>query len=270
MSSDQLKTSVLYQVGNYKVFISEYNADEQKAIKELLADGFLRLVSDNLQLTAAGDLITRYNLDYTTIYDQFHSEHFETEIKNPEVAAGYNQTQTSRLERKFLKFLNKKTTALSTEIDIEEFMIANFKKPNPKSSNTINSTDKGVIFLKNLKLKGAIDFDNEALSHVNKWTVDSEGETKRWFDTLHEPLYITLERPLSQFLSLSERLLNKKIVLKQTKYAIRKGATYGISLFVGIWKFIILVLATFLGGWLALDHNFMYSVHWIQNHLFKK
>jgi hypothetical protein len=68
MSSDQLKTSVLYQVNNYKVFINEYNEDEKKAIKELLNHGYLRLVSDNLQLTNKGNLIVKSNQDYKSFY----------------------------------------------------------------------------------------------------------------------------------------------------------------------------------------------------------
>ncbi|MBV8388509.1 MAG: hypothetical protein JO080_01780 [Mucilaginibacter sp.] len=99
------------------------------------------------------------------------------------------------LEKKFLEFLNERETALSTEIDIKEFMVDNFSKPDPKSANTTNENDLGVNFLKNLKEKKLIEYDDIALSHVNSWCVDAEGKIKRWFDTLHEPLYVNLTSP---------------------------------------------------------------------------
>ncbi|GAC1302809.1 MAG: hypothetical protein NVSMB24_07940 [Mucilaginibacter sp.] len=177
--------------------------------------------------------------------------------------------KTNRLDRKFVKFLFDRETALASEIDIEEFMVANFKKPDPLSENTINATDKGVIFLKNLKRKMLIGYDDVALSHVNKWTIDTDGKIKRWFDTLHEPLYVTLQIPLSEFLPLSSRLLNRKFVLKQIKSAIKNGMIYGLKFIIGAWKFLLLVAATFIGGWLSLDHNFMNVIHWIKNNWFK-
>jgi hypothetical protein len=61
------------------------------------------------------------------------------------------------------------------------------------------------------------------------------------------------------------RLLNKKLVLKQIKYAIKKGIRYGVKLLIEIWKYIVLVSATFLGGWLALDDNFKHFIDWIKN-----
>lgn len=71
-------------------------------------------------------------------------------------------------------------------------MIANFIKPNPLSPQTINETDKGVLFLKALKQQGLIDYDDEALNHVNTWYIDDPPTIKRWFDTLHEPLLVRL------------------------------------------------------------------------------
>jgi hypothetical protein len=64
MVSDKTKTDVLYQIKNYKVFINEYNEIEQEAIKELLKDGYLRNVSNNLQLTNKANNIVMFNLDY--------------------------------------------------------------------------------------------------------------------------------------------------------------------------------------------------------------
>jgi len=56
------------------------------------------------------------------------------------------------------------------------------------------------------------------------------------------------------------RFLNKKSVL----YAIKNGIKYGERAFIGIWKFIVLISATFLGGWLAIDHNYEKVWNWIK------
>lgn len=160
------------------------------------------------------------------------------------------------LERDFLKFISKQS-------NIEWFMVNNFIKPDPECTKTINETDEGVIFLKKLKSEGLVEYDKGALSHVNDWHVDGgdNPKIKRWFDTLHEPLLVT---QVNKRLPL--RLSKRKFVLKQIRYATRNGIKYGARLSIGIWKFIVLVIATFLGGWLALDHNFMDVINWIKNY----
>src|ERR1700744_2115455 len=92
-----------------------------------------------------------------------------------------------KLKKDFLEFLIK-------ESDVKSFMVNNFIKPDPKASSTTNETDSGVIFLKSLKRNGLIDYDDKALAHVNTWFIDNGNnpQIKRWFDTLHEPLYVNI------------------------------------------------------------------------------
>lgn len=264
MASDAIKTSVLYQVGNYKVFINEYNPVEQEAINELLDEGFLRLVSDNLQLTAEGDLITRYNRDYRTIIDkQKHDRLIEDLIYQmaykDEVP---KKIKTDRLQRKFLEFLDGKTTALCSDIDVEEFMVSNFEKPDATSPATINSNDEGVIFLKTLKAKKLIIFDDVALSHVNHWTIEggANGKTKRWFDTLHEPLLVTLNYNLYNRV-LSPRLLNNKLVLNTIKKVTPVLTKTGIK----VLRYISAFSIAFLSGLLLIDHNYIKFWDWLKS-----
>jgi len=173
-----------------------------------------------------------------------------------------------RLEYKFLKFLDSNTTPLTEEIDINEFMIANFKKPNPLSPKTINGNDKGVNFLKRLKKEGFIEYDELALSHVNTWFVDGgdDPKIKRWFDTLHEPFYVELtdlyyKGNKYKRLSLS-RLLNKKLVLK----AIKKVIAILIIIGKAIWKYLVTLSITLIGVYLSLGHNFADFIKWAKYH----
>ena len=135
----------------------EYEIDKQEHLKrEVLKRGLINLNMDNqweFQLRSEGIL--------------------------------FIEVGDKKLEKDFLDYLKKQN-------EIEPFMVNNFIKPDPTSPNTTNETDNGVIFLKSLKRKGLVDYDAEALAHVNTWYVDG-GETpqiKRWFDTLHEPFYV--------------------------------------------------------------------------------
>ncbi|HEY8781852.1 MAG TPA: P-loop NTPase fold protein [Mucilaginibacter sp.] len=140
---------------------NDYEIDKQEHLKrELLKKRLINLKMDNsweFQLTSEGMLAI--------------------------------ETGDEKLENDFLNFL-------ASQADVESFMINNFIKPDPKSRNTTNETDEGVIFLKNLKRKGLIDYNDEALAHVNTWFVDggADPEIKRWFDTLHEPFYVNIIR----------------------------------------------------------------------------
>ena len=98
------------------------------------------------------------------------------------------------IKRKFLKYLDSKTiVGWSEKINITDFIVSNFKKPNPLSPKTSNDNDPAVFFLKNLKSENLIDYEDRVLSQVNTWMYAIEDvEHKRWFDTLHEPMYVTL------------------------------------------------------------------------------
>jgi hypothetical protein len=176
----------------------------------------------------------------------------------------------TRTERKFLKFLDEATTPLTEEINIKGFIVSNFTKPNPRYTNTTNETDKAVNLLKGLKSKRLIEYDDIALSHVNYWYVDDPPTIKRWFDTLHEPLYVSLtDYYFTDYSPLSPRLLNKRFVLKQIKYAIKLAIKYGGILLFAIWKYLIALSLVVIGAYLALDNNLLKIFVWLKSLLVK-
>jgi hypothetical protein len=61
---NQLKTTVLYEIHSGKVFISQYNDEQKAAIQALHKDGYLRLVSDNFQLTDKALNIVHFQSNY--------------------------------------------------------------------------------------------------------------------------------------------------------------------------------------------------------------
>jgi hypothetical protein len=176
-------------------------------------------------------------------------------VRLSENADAYIEQQDKKLEKKFLKFINRKR-------DVKSFMVEHFVKPNPFDEQTTNENDDGVNFLKSLKEKNLVEYNGVALRHVNIWTVDADGKEKRWFDTLHEPFLVTRHPRLSQ-------LSNNQFVLKHIKYAIKNGTIYGVKFIISLWKFIVLIAATAIGGWLALDHNFLDAVHFFKRIFFK-
>jgi hypothetical protein len=127
----------------------------------------------------------------------------------------------NKLETKFFKFLENNKTVLTSETDVKDFMVANFKKPDSLSPATKNNTDKGVLFLKDLERRNLIDFDDEALNHVNVWTHFVNGiEHKRWFDTLHEPLWVTIVpyfKPPHFNENIRTKLINHRTVSQKLK-----------------------------------------------------
>jgi hypothetical protein len=155
------------------------------------------------------------------------------------------------IERKFLKYLDRNTNPLTEQINIEDFIVGSFKRPNPLSPKTTNENDKAVNLLKTLKNKGFIEYNDDALSHVNNWCVDTEGKRKRWFDTLHEPLYVTLtDKYFTDYSSLSflSQLLNSKLVLYIKKYAVKAGGK--------IWKAFLAISAILISAYLGSGNHF--------------
>lgn len=166
------------------------------------------------------------------------------------------------MERKFLKFLDIKTTPLREEIDIKKFILFHFKKPNPLSEKTTNYNDDGVKLLKKLKEKGLIEYDEIALSHVNNWFVDGgdNPKIKRWFDTLHEPLYVSLTNEYytnykpSSFPLL---LLNRRFVLYTKRYA---------TIIAGkIWKAVVAISIILISAYLGSGNHFDMLIEWVKS-----
>jgi len=102
-------------------------------------------------------------------------------------------THLDLLKDKLVAFVKKRKTDISDEVDITEFMVSNFIKPNPKSNRTTNDRDFGVYFIKYLKSKNLIKYDEINLSHINYWCIDDNPPTtKMWFDNLNLPLCVEL------------------------------------------------------------------------------
>jgi len=114
------------------------------------------------------------------------NQHQQDEFQLGAPAHGYIVNGDKKLEKRFLKYLNRQS-------DIKLFMVENFIKPDPTSPIISNQTDSGAKFLRNLKSKGLIEYEDNDLSHVSgDWYEDPPQNTKkRWFDTLHQPMYVT-------------------------------------------------------------------------------
>lgn len=102
-------------------------------------------------------------------------------------ARSYIELGDLKLKRDFIKYLKKQS-------DIKIFMVDNFIKPDPTSELTTYDHDNGVNFLKELKRTSIIDYEDNDLLHVsNDWYEDPPQNTKkRWFDTLHQPMLVTI------------------------------------------------------------------------------
>jgi hypothetical protein len=153
------------------------------------------------------------------------------------------------------------TTPLVEQINITAFMVDNFERPDPISTSTKNETDKGVIFLKKLKEIGIIDYNRATLSQVNNWCIDTEGKIKEWFDTLHEPLYVSLTEYYYKDYknqTLFFRLSNSKLLLYIKKYANMAG--------IKIWKSLIAAIIFLLGCYLDSGDHFDKFIKWIESH----
>jgi hypothetical protein len=161
------------------------------------------------------------------------------EVKLTAQARLYIETQRQKLKLEFLKFLTKQR-------DIEWFMTNHFIKPDPKSSLTINDTDNGVNFLKELSGKGLIKFDKTALSHVSSWFVDDPPTVKRWFDTLHKPLVVILLSGGSAYLA-ENATANSKIINERSQIPARKKQSFILSkefTLYFVYPFLVLLLGT--------------------------
>lgn len=152
-------------------------------------------------------------------------------------------------KRKFLSFMEKRTNPLTTEINVTNFMITNFKRPDPLSSTTTNKRDKGVLFLRSLKERRLIDYNDATLYQVINWYEDNPPTIKKWFDTLHVPLYVTLtDFYYSDYKPLSLRLSNNKFVLYIKKYTIHT--------ILKIWKAFLAISTIFITAYLGSGSHF--------------
>ena len=101
----------------------------------------------------------------------------------------------SDLEREFIEFIRRKETDISKEVNVTEFMVSKFIKPKATSLLTTNDRDFGVYFLKYLKSKDLIKYDEINLSHINYWCTDTgpNPEIKRWFHNSDPPISVELK-----------------------------------------------------------------------------
>ena len=161
------------------------------------------------------------------------------------------KTHLLELENKLIDFIKRKETDISKSVNITEFMEANFIKPNPKSKRTSNDRDLGVYFIKYLKSKGRIKYDEINLSHVNYWCIDGGDNPtiKRWFHNLEPPLHVALKNQ-SELEEFQAEILpiirpNETQITPQIKKS--KSDTWLVKIFNKIIDNIILTIVTIVG-----------------------
>src|SRR5579863_1767610 len=144
---------------------------------------------------------------------------------------------------------------LQTKRDVRDFMTDNFIEPDPFSSDTNNSTDDGVLFLKNLKREKLIEFDDGILDKINRdWIPIGDRKKLRWFNTMDGPLLI---RPTYQLVCFNPLKTDPLIAL-----AYKQSHLHNIWNLIGVaWvnrnlkklsmkNIIEMVIATIVGGFL--------------------
>jgi len=162
----------------------DFEAEKQDYFRELMA-GLINLNTNQWEFQLTMDGILAHEDDFDN-YGNF----VKYEAVKPKIVTSY-------LEDKFLKYIKAKEKPYSKEVNLTEFMISNFDRPDPKSSKTTNENDEGVNFLMNLRYRKFIDYNPEDLAHVNYWYADHPKDTiKCWFDTLHIPMKVWLTNQL--------------------------------------------------------------------------
>jgi len=144
-------------------------------------------------------------------YNQFN--HWEFQLRSE--AYPIIKDANKKLESDFLKSLQRQR-------NIELFMCNNFIKPNPKSEYTTHEHDNAIIFLKDLKGQGLIEYDKDDLNHISKdWYEEDPPINKRWFDTVdkNHPFLVELTEFGKNYLLLDEaRPINTPTAQLPTKH----------------------------------------------------
>jgi hypothetical protein len=154
---------------------------------------------------------------------------------------------------KFLEFLEPITEANPTEKIINDFMVANFERPLP---NTSNANDAGIIFLQRLTSKKLINVINNPYDQISfGWEFTTGDEIcKRWWDSTTEPTKAILTEDGLEYLHnyrVNEILLETNISsrdtnasIKETNDAVKKNITAQIIL--GIVSVLAIVITAII------------------------
>jgi len=162
------------------------------------------------------------------------SDHREFKLRSEAYNIIYEENK--KLQCDFLKFIQKQP-------NIEFFMVSNFVKPDPKSVFTTHEHDNAVIFLKELKGQGLIEYDREDLNHIsNNWYEEEPPINKRWFDTVdkNRPFLVELTTLGKNYLLLEDSFPIKTPIIEQT-IPPKRSSHVGIKVWnvvKNIWKFI--------------------------------
>ncbi|HWZ04128.1 MAG TPA: hypothetical protein VNX40_11005 [Mucilaginibacter sp.] len=118
-----------------------------------------------------------------------HLAPYQWELQLTDAGKDFIKEKDKELEGDFFYYL-------ATERDVQNFMIDNFVKPDDLSPYTKNETDDGVVFLRDLKKRRLIKFDDGILEQVINWEIPKgRNKHKRWFDTLTEKLIVVPINP---------------------------------------------------------------------------
>jgi hypothetical protein len=99
---------------------------------------------------------------------------------------------SDRLDIKLLEFLEPKT-GMPAEIGINQFVLSNFKKPNPLPAN---ETDEALVLLRQLQADELIEF-SRGVGFYWIGTIDSEQVIKWWDNINGEEVYKITRKGIS-------------------------------------------------------------------------
>jgi hypothetical protein len=134
-----------------------------------------------------------------------HLAQYQWELQLTDAGKDFIKEKDKELEGDFFYYL-------ATARDVQNFMIDNFVKPDDLSPYTKNETDDGVVFLRDLKKRRLIKFDDGILEQVINWVIPKgKNKHKRWFDTLTEKLIIIPTNPAHEAFLEPTPLIKPKI-----------------------------------------------------------
>ncbi|HVW13111.1 MAG TPA: hypothetical protein VHB54_04785 [Mucilaginibacter sp.] len=171
-----------------------------------------------------------------------HLNPYPWELQLTDKGDNFIKEKDKELEESLQRYLIK-------ERDVRDFMIANFIKPNDISPDTTHETDDGVVFLKELKFRKLINYDDGSIEQINNWTIPKGDKLhKRWFDNMTGKFIV---KPINQFredLSLDKKPTTIPVKRQTTLQAINKRAgTLSLKILNWMWeKISTIILWTFI------------------------
>ncbi|MBS1529188.1 MAG: hypothetical protein JSU01_02675 [Bacteroidetes bacterium] len=121
-----------------------------------------------------------------------HLASYQWELQVTTAGKEFIKDKEKELEEAFFGYLIE-------EREVTQFITDNFIKPDDLSPETENATDDGVVFLRNLKKRNLITFDEGALEQVNTWIIPKgKNKHKRWFNNLTGKLIVTPINPFRE------------------------------------------------------------------------